>query len=409
MHEVLSVLETKEDYRKYRDLVFKHCNDNDLKRIVENIDIYYRNTAATEIKWDEFSTWFFVQNPLIQSGKQAVFEGMFKSLGVPGSTIKSDLISTYMERYHAERISFLAMEIAEGRKKDLSIVRSEFDDYMRSSGKIDSINEQACLDDLSTLLKVVAPGSGYRWRSAALNEALGELVPGKLLCFNGRPEAGKTTLMCSEATYIVRQLPSDKKVLYFTNEEGAQAVKTRMYCALLGVDLPKLQKNMALAEVEYAKRLGGDRNKILVIDKHDLHINDIEYWVEKENPALICIDQLRKVHGFEDMKGVQRLEKLFQYAREIAKSYAPVMTVGQLGDLAEGKQYPTMDMLYESRTAIQGECDVIINIGQVPGSVPEYARWLNIVKNKMPMPGDPKMRHGKYEVLMLPDIARYSG
>ena len=409
MHEVLTVLEDKEDYRKYRELVKNHCSDNDIKRVLENIDDYYRETGEDHIDWNDFGTWFFVKNPLIKEAKAVLFTGMFGSLS-GHSTIKSSLISTYLERYHAERIAFMAMEVAEGRKNDLSVARNEFDEYMKNSGKIEEIESMATLEDLDDLLTSVAPGSGLQWRLNALNESLGDLRKGNFCLFAGRPESGKTTLMCSEMTHMAQQLPPEDKLLYFTNEEGGKVVKTRLYSSLLGVDLPTLVSDRTHYADEYMKALGGDRNKIIVIDKHDLSINDIEYWLESvDDVGLICIDQLRKVRGFDDQKGIQRLERLFQTAREWSKEFAPLLTVSQLDNQAEGKQYPDMSMLYESKTAVQGECDVIVNIGQVPGSVPEYARWLNIVKNKLPTPGDPKMRHGRHEVLMHPAIARYTG
>jgi replicative DNA helicase len=280
---------------------------------------------------------------------------------------------------------------------------------MKNSGKLEELDSQATMEDLDELLDSIAPGSGLSWRLSALNEALGDLRKSNFCLFAGRPESGKTTLMCSEITHMAPQLPPDEKVLYFTNEEGGKVVKTRLYSSLLGVDLKTLLSNRTYYANEYQKALGGDRNKIIVIDKHDMHVNDIEYWLNREEVGLICIDQLRKVRGFDDIKGIQRLERLFQQAREWSKEYAPVLTVSQLDNMAENKQYPDMSMLYESKTAVQGECDVIVNIGQISGSVPAYARWLNIVKNKMPTPGDPAMRHGRYEVQLHPDIARYTG
>jgi len=408
MHEVLSALDTREGYRKYRHLVAKNMNDPDLERVISNLDLYYQTITGDSVDWKDFSTWFIVQNIMLPTAKKTQYEQMFKDLATASTTgIKAGLVQIYLERYHAERIAFEAMKVAEGKKNDLSDVRHEFDAYMRNSGKMTEIEAPACMDDLDDLLTTVSPGSGISWRLEALRESLGDLRKGNLCLFNGRPESGKTTLMASEVTYMTPQLPDDEIALYFTNEEGGAAVKTRLYCSLLGVNLATLMSNPPLHKAEYEKALGGNRNKILVIDKHDLHANDIEYWLEKEKVGLVVIDQLRKVRGFEGEKGIQRLERLFQQAREWSKEYAPVLTVSQLDAQAEGYQYPTMDMLYESKTAVQGECDVIVNIGQVPGSIPQYARWLNVVKNKLPTPGDPMQRHGKHEVLMMPEIARY--
>jgi replicative DNA helicase len=386
--------------------VYKHTSDPDVKRIIENLDQFWLSTTDNTVDWMQFETWFIVKNPMIQSGKQALYHAIFVDLA--GSiAVKKSLVETYLERYHAERIAFLAMEVAEGKKRDLADVRTEFETYMVTSGKIEELDNQANTEDLSAILDSVAPGSGLKWRLEAFNESLGDLRKANFCLFAARPEVGKTALMCSELTFMTPQLPSDKIALYFTNEEGARPLKARLYSSLLGVDLRTLESDRLLYHKEYTKALGGDPNRILIIDKHNLHVNDIEYWMGKTNAGIICIDQLRKVRGFDDMSGINRLERLFQQAREWSKEVAPVLTVSQLDNQAEGMQYPTMDMLYESKTAVQGECDVIVNIGAVPGSVPKYARWLNIVKNKMPTPGNPSLRHARHEVLLQPDIARY--
>ena len=410
MLEILTVLDSIDNYKKYKDIVSKHITDYDIKRIIDSIGIYYTDTAVSDIVWTDFTVWFFVKNPLIKDTKKVMFESMFTKLtifAVTSGTLKSSLVDTFLERYHAERIAFLAMEVAEGKKSDLTNVQLELDEYLTVSGKAAKIEAEAVTEDLVELLDTTTHSIGLNWRLNALNESLGPLRQGNFCMFPARPEAGKTTLLCSETTFMAKQLPEGKKVIYFTNEEGGRAVKIRLHCSLLGVTYNDLLANPPFYKARYATEMGGDKDKIIVVDKHDLHMRDIEYWLNKTDVGLICIDQLRKVHGFEDMGGIQRLERMFQTAREWSKEYAPVLTVGQLDATAENEQYPTMSRLYESKTAVQGECDVIVNIGSVDGSIPANARWLNVVKNKLPTPGVPALRHGRHEVLILPEIARF--
>ena len=409
MLEVLAVLDNLEDYTKYKHLVLNHLNDHDLKRLADGVGAFYDDTGVTALDWPSFSTWFFVKNPLIKDDKQTLFEGIFKKLEDVDTTIKSSLVDTFLERYHAERIAFTAMEVAEGRKTDLTPVQTELDTYVVNSGKANDMSVDVCTNDLDDLLTTVSHGSGLNWRLNALNESLGELHKGRMCLFAARPEVGKTTLLASECTFMAQQLPPEKKVLYFTNEEDRESVNIRLWCSLLGVDLATLKANRLHFIAEHDKLLHGDRNKIIVIGKWDMSVHDIEYWLKNTDVVLIVIDQLRKVRGFDEIKGgIQRLERVFQTAREWSKEYAPVLTVSQLDAEAENEQFPSMSRLYESKTAVQGECDVIVNIGQVDGSVPEHARWLNVVKNKLPTPMVASLRHGKHEVLIDPEIARYT-
>jgi len=214
-------------------------------------------------------------------------------------------------------------------------------------------------------------------------------------------------MLASEATFMAQQLPPNKKVLYFGNEEATEAVKMRLYSAALGIDLATLKSDPARYQKEYTKLMHGDPNQIMLVGKSNMTTYDIMRWLKKTDVGLIFIDQLRKVHGFDGEGGVQRHEKLFQWARELAKEYAPVITVGQLDAEAQDEQWPNVARIYESKTAVQGECDAIVMIGSVTGSIPEYSRWLNVVKNKCATPGNLALRHGRHEVTIQPNIARY--
>lgn len=407
MLEILSILDTHDDYSKFNTIISQHSTDKDISRIIHWIGEYYRVTGAPHVEWDDFQVFFFAKNPMIKDAKKEVFEGIFTQLKEYEETeLEEVLLNTFLQQYHAERIGFLAMEVAEGKRSDLMEIQGELDDYLNVSGMAESIGKEANRDDLETILTRMSYGTGLRWRMQALNDSLGEIRRGNFILFGGRPDSGKTTLMCSEATHMATQLKPDEKVLYFTNEEGSDAVKLRVISSLLGVDRATIEKDRLTTWDDYVKILG-DKDKILVIDKHDMHIKDIDWWLKHEKAGLIVIDQLRKVRGFENLTGVNRLEKLFNYARELSKQYAPVMTVTQLDGFAENEPYPDMSRLYESKTAVQGEMDAIINIGRVRGSVPENTRYLNVVKNKLPTPEVPNERNGMHEVSILPDIARF--
>lgn len=408
MLNVLNAIETREDYDRYAQFIRKNTKDADILRIEKWVGEYYKETGDDVIDWDTFPSFFFVKNPALNTNKVDEYKIMFRRLEMTsGTALTRSLIDTFLQRYHAERVGFIALEVAEGKRDDLTDIQSELDDYLTTSGKADAIGVEANRKDLDELLASTAAGSGLEWRLGALNDSFGPLRKGNFALFAGRPDSGKTTLLCSEGSFMAQQLPPEERLLYFTNEEGGDPVKIRMIQAVLGLDYKTIMSDTKRYWNEYLLSLGGDPDKILIIDKYDLHVKDIEWWLEHEKAGLICIDQLRKVHGFEESKGVNRLEKLFNVGREWSKHYAPVLTVTQLGGIADGVQYPTMSCLYESQTAVQGEMDGIVTIGHVDGSIPAEARYLNVCKNKFPTPGDPTLRHGKHEVLLRADIARF--
>jgi hypothetical protein len=123
---------------------------------------------------------------------------------------------------------------------------------------------------------------------------------------------------------------------------------------------------------------------------------------------LIIFDQIDKIKGFKVDRYDLELKAIYQWAREIAKKYAPVIGVSQASGEAEGKLWLTMDMVDSSKTSKQGEADFIIGIGKEQDNT-SRSRYLNICKNKLLGDSDtlPDLRHGSAQVLIKPEIARY--
>lgn len=157
---------------------------------------------------------------------------------------------------------------------------------------------------------------------------------------------------------------------------------------------------------EYKKVVGGI-DKIMMFNKADVHVRDVDHLLAKYDIGLIVFDQLWKVHGFDDEAGneVVRQTMLFNWAREIAKKHAPVVAVHQADGSAEGVKWIDMSKLYGSKTGIQGEADAIVTIGRIPEG--GNARYLYVPKNKMSKPGNPKLRNGMFEIEIIPEIGRW--
>ena len=124
--------------------------------------------------------------------------------------------------------------------------------------------------------------------------------------------------------------------------------------------------------------------KIRVMDNTSMTVHDIEAAIEACNPKIIIIDQIWKVGGFEKQSGtgIERYAKLAQYVRELAKRYGPIIGASQLDGTADNTKYPMMGTLYGSKTAVQGEADAIVTIGQSAEEGVDM-RFLRAPKNKL--------------------------
>jgi replicative DNA helicase len=89
----------------------------------------------------------------------------------------------------------------------------------------------------------------------------------------------------------------------------------------------------------------------------------------------------------DTMRTDQVLEELYKSARELAvRLDIPVIVTVQMSADAEGVAYPSMSMLKDSKTGVQGATDVIITIGSDANSGTNL-RFIGQTKNKLIKPG----------------------
>lgn len=293
--------------------------------------------------------------------------------------------------------------------------------YLVSQGKADMSSGQKYLDtlqdnththnelqplstDLEELLADVYQRPGLRWRLNCLNKSLGSLRDGDFGFIFARPETGKTTFLASEVASMLIQ--TDRSVCWFNNEEQGQKVVLRIYQAFFGCRLEQLIANTKKYKDEFDRATGG---RFRFYDSATLSRNEIERIVSRENPRLVIYDQIDKIKGFNADREDLRLGSIYQWARELAKNSHSVIGVCQADGSAENVKYLNMDNVANAKTSKQAEGDWILGIGKIHDMGSENVRYLNICKNKLF--GDPdsdeKLKHGRFETIIEPSVARY--
>lgn len=249
---------------------------------------------------------------------------------------------------------------------------------------------------------------GLRWRLNSINKSLGSLRPGDFGFIFARPETGKTTFLASEASHFATQLHEDQGPgIWFNNEEQHKKVMIRLIQAALGISMQDLSKDIARYEEQY-KHITKD--KLKVPNLTSIHRRDVEAILKEYQPSFVIVDQLSKIKGFDNDREDLRLGSIFNWARDLAKEFNTVVIgVNQADGSAEGKKYLTMENVANSKTAVQAEADFICGIGKSHDPGFELIRHINISKNKLmgDEDSDPSMRHGKFDLLIQPEIARY--
>ena len=260
-------------------------------------------------------------------------------------------------------------------------------------------------DDIEQILSVVRT-PGLRWRLNSLNRALGSLRKGNFGFIFARPETGKTTILASEASYMAEQETCIGPILHLNNEQVGEEVMLRYYQAASGFTLEQLYSNLPRAKEIFRQKTQG---KIMLLDQGQIHRKHVERLCERYKPSLIIYDQIDKITGFDSDREDLRLGSIYQWAREISKQFCPSIGVCQADGSGEGVRWLTMGNVANAKTSKQAEADWILGIGKSNDAGYERLRFFHLSKNKLTgdTDTDPQMRHGKWEVLIEPETARY--
>jgi replicative DNA helicase len=391
-------------YYRYVNINYIKINYNELYKLFNIIDLYYtKYINSNNINSNELDI-FYNSNYLLKDNERKELIILLDDIYRQDITNKELIISLLEEhrrRSLAGQVALTALDVESGKKstKDLLDLFNEFEHQEVE------INEAVPVEmNLEKLYETQISTPGLRWRVNWLNKSLGSLRKGDFGFIFARPETGKTTFLASEITHMVTQ--TEGEVLWFNNEEQGNKVAIRVYQAALGFTTQDLFRDSEYNQKRY-ETLTGNRIKILDFEDSSGKAR-IESILKQSNPALIIFDQIDKIRGFKGDRNDLELKQIYQWAREIAKTYAPVIAVSQASGEAEGKLFLTMDMVDGSKTAKQGEADWILGIGKEQDNT-SRTRYFNISKNKLIGDKDtsPDLRHGSTQVLIKPEVARY--
>ncbi len=409
--DLLLILSNKDNYNRYIKYISKHTVAKESWTIITDLKQYYKdNPTITDIDWESFSTWFrVVKHPMFNLEKQEIYETLFNNIKEydGNEDVQEDIIKHYVTMEYGSKIADISLKVAEGDTAvDLKNINDILSDYTKEIGAVDEVETYRVSGSVGDLMDRLSHGGGLEWRLDALNKSCGPLRKGDFLIVGARFEVGKTSFVASECTRMAEQLPEDRPLVWFNNEQEGDAVFSRIVTAALDVSYLDIRDDPITYSKKFEDLFGKDR--IIIIDKADLSVSEIEAYLKHYNPGLIVVDQLWKLHGLDELQGVKRLAALARTAREWAKQYGPLFAIHQADTSAEGQRWIEAYQLYESKTAMQGEADVILMLGKINEPGYENTRFINVPKNKLPTPGDPSTRHGHWEVQLHPETGRYA-
>ena len=408
---------SKENLSKYRRYIKPHVVMKETNTIIDGMEKYYKTfPSVADFTWDSFTAFLIADQSKRLTDDSIVKLRMMLSKAkafVPHHA-HEEVVKTLIELDYLALIMEECEKVKEG-SSDLEHVHILATNALKDVERYIEKDELFVSADLSAIADRIT-SSGYEWRLDALNRSLGPLRTGNFVIVAARVEVGKTTFLASEVSYLAQQLPKDRPVVWVNNEEESSVVFFRIVQAALGIESKTIIADSKKAMVDYAALMGGNKDKIRVT-KDMNNVRDLETLFREVNPGLIIFDQLDKVDGFKsDEREDLKLGKIYKWARELARSYGPVIAASQLSASAVEMKDPPfigLDALRGSKTDKPGEADVVITIGKYkePKSPEEeMIRTINVPKNKLPGGGSKQVesdRHGQFLVTIDPIRARY--
>jgi len=404
MLELLKFLLSKDNYVKYRGFVPKGTNPT-VDLLYDYLDQLF-GSLERDLTFDEYSAFVLGQLPNITKKDRDTYE-LIQTLidKAGGSNIAADaaelLLNNLRERSNSFKLAEAYLNFSEGR-----ITSDELHSTIDSCTIVRTSVERTRMvqEDLEALVTQEVLTPGLRWRLKTLNQSLGSLRMGDFGFIFARPEVGKTTWLCSEGSFMLKQLvEANKPLLYINNEEESRKVKVRFIQSWFGVTRQQLIANLR----EYSERFREETKGLFCINEGSLKDRrEIESIIEYYQPGLIICDALDAIEGFKADREDLRLGTIFKWAQDLSKQYCPFIGTTWADGSAEGIKWLNMGHVTNAKTEKQKPAQFILGIGSTGD---DYMRHIAISKNKLI--GDPDteegLRHDRFDVLIRPETARF--
>lgn len=401
-YQLIKSLLKKETYARYHSFV-RNSSSRDLDRIFHSLRMMHEKSDREQFSTTDLELLFYSEYPALKDAEKDKMAIIFKRISESDAdeSLVHEYLKTMRDKELSRQIASTALEVSEGRKDASSLLAltSQLEEDLPIEEEIKFVTSS-----LRELYDQHAAKPGLRWRLQSLNESLGSLRKGDFGFLFARPETGKTSFLADQISFMASQ--AEGPIIWCNNEEQGEKVMRRIYAATFGKTEKEIFSDIEKYEKQFDEITG---NNIKLIDDASLSKSYLEQVFKKMQPSLIVFDQIDKIKGFDADRNDLMLGGIYRWAREIAKTYCPVISVCQADGTGEGVKWLTMGHVADAKTSKQAEADWILGIGKSNDAGFDAIRYLNISKNKLTGDVDslPEMRHGRFEVLIKPEVCRY--
>lgn len=366
--------------------------------IMTKVDEYYRrDNDATQVVVEILITQIAES---IRNDKhvQRFIELINESLASTGSdvNVRAAILLAKQQEVGDKLSQALAMDAGGNAKIDGLIEELR---ELRSMTSLDELEGQGLepldIDLHSLVMKEFDPEGLIAIYPSSLNERLdGGLRGGHHGLVFAQVETGKSAMCINISCGGARQ---GVKSMYIINEDRPEDITLRHIANLSGYNKYQIRDNPRRAE-DAARSNGFDN--IIIIPAEPGTPAQIEECIEKYNPDLVIVDQLRNL-AMKAENRVNQLEAAATAMRNIGKrTNKVIISVTQAGDSASNKLVLDKGDVDFSNVGIPSQMDVMIGLGMDPSYEAEGLRHISLCKNKI------SGRHESFPVRIVPQLSR---
>lgn len=221
-----------------------------------------------------------------------------------------------------------------------------------------------------------------------LNQMVQGVARGEHVVVFARPETGKTGFCVNMAAGWIKR---GMKVCHIGNEETIMSILTRYIARLT-------QSSFTMSDLQDAPlvtRLLGELkeplSRLMVKRMNPGSEREIRKVIEEFQPDVVMVDQILNLNE-KSMEGLARSSGMM---RRLGGEYGVIMvSVTQADEASEGRTHLKLHNIFMSKTAVQGDADLLIGLGASADYVQADLLHINVLKAK----GRPPGSHGDFAV-----------
>lgn len=395
---VLRLLKDRKRYERYAKSIPAGTLTAETKALIKRFGEFFETTDAARVTFDEFWPFLRSRYPNWKPKDEEHWHALIKPIDKDNPVgLDDSIVSNLLTADLGTNALALIEKWSTGGEVDLStalaLLVEQHEGALNRKVKtpVVELSYEAMIEEETT-------DTGLHWRLECLNQSMRPLRAGDFGVIAARPDRGKTSFIADQITFMAPQLlalhDDFRPILWLNNEGPGRRIVSRVRQAAAGVTMTEQAELGPEGMRKAVADALGHPDMVKVCDIHGYQTYEVADLLRKHRPGLVVFDMIDNIHfAGSTLNGGERtdqlLEAMYQWARDQCVKFDFIgLATSQISDAGEQMQYPTQNMLKDSRTGKQGACDFIITLGeqtQYPNT-----RFIGCTKNKIVRQG------GKY-------------